>query len=144
VGFRDTDHDIEAATGQTVSDLFVQRGEPYFRTLEREAVAKGLAEHEGVLSLGAGAILSADVRESLLRHQVVHLDVGLAAAMQRLEMNRSRPLLIGNVRGRWQELANERRPLYLEVATVTVATDGMSPADVVEAVVAALSKGAEQ
>jgi shikimate kinase len=75
---------------------------------------------------------------------VVHLDVGLAAAMQRLEMNRSRPLLIGNVRGRWQELANERRPLYLEVATVTVATDGMSPADVVEAVVAALSKGAEQ
>lgn len=138
VGFRDTDRDIEAATGKSVSDLFVQHGEQHFRKLEREAVAQGLTDHRGVLALGAGAVLSDEVRSALMHERVVHLDVGLAAAMRRLEMNRSRPLLIGNVRGRWQQLADERRPLYLEVATVTVATDRLSPAQVVDAVVAAI------
>ena len=40
VVFRDTDHDIEAATGSTVADLFVTHGEPHFRALEQQAVAR--------------------------------------------------------------------------------------------------------
>jgi shikimate kinase len=144
VGFRDSDRDIETAAGATISDLFVQQGEEHFRSLERAAVAKGLSEHRGVLAIGGGAILSDEVRSGLVGHCVVHLDVGLAAAMQRLQMNRSRPLLVGNVRGRWQELADERRPLYLEVATVTVSTDRRSPMQVVDAVVEALKEGIEQ
>jgi shikimate kinase len=144
VGFRDSDRDIETAAGATISDLFVQQGEEHFRSLERAAVAKGLSEHRGVLAIGGGAILSDEVRSGLVGHRVVHLDVGLAAAMQRLQMNRSRPLLVGNVRGRWQKLADERRPLYLEVATVTVSTDGRSPAQVVDAVMEALKEEIEQ
>ena len=138
VNFRDTDRDIEVAAGRSISDLFVQQGEAHFRSLERDAVTKGLAEHDGVLALGGGAVLSDEVRSALVGHLVIHLDVGLAAAMQRLKMNRSRPLLVGNVRGRWQELADERRPLYLEVATITVTTDGLSPAQVVDTVVDAV------
>jgi len=138
VGFRDTDHDIEASTGRTISDLFIEQGEEHFRALERAAVAAALDEHEGVLSVGAGAILSAEVRSQLQGHRVVHLQVGLAAAMQRLEMNRSRPLLVGNVRGRWQQLAEARQPLYAEVATASVVTDGRSPAQVADAIAALL------
>ena len=75
----------------------------------------------------------------LLRNQVVvHLDVGLASAMRRLEMNRSRPLLVGNVRARWQALADERRPLYLEVATFSVSTDNRTPKEVAELIAAEL------
>ncbi len=144
VDFRDTDHDIETAAGCSISDLFVQQGEDHFRSLERDAVAKGLSEHSGVLAIGGGAVLSDEVRAELLGHLVVHLDVGLAAAMQRLQMNRSRPLLVGNVRGRWQQLADERRPLYLAVATVTVSTDGLSPTQVVDAVIAAVAEETEQ
>ncbi|MCZ3390181.1 MAG: shikimate kinase [Actinomycetia bacterium] len=144
VGFRDTDSDIETDVGVTISDLFVQQGEDHFRSLERGAVAKGLSEHRGVLAIGGGAVLSDEVRAGLVGHLVIHLDVGLAAAMQRLQMNRSRPLLVGNVRGRWQQLADGRRPLYLEVATVTVSTDGLSPAQVVDAVVAAVDEETEQ
>ncbi len=107
-------------------------------------MAKGLSEHSGVLAIGGGAVLSDEVRSGLLGHLVVHLDVGLAAAMQRLQMNRSRPLLVGNVRGRWQQLADERRPLYLAVATVTVSTDGLSPTQVVDAVVGAVAEETEQ
>lgn len=138
VEFRDTDHDIEHNAGRTVSDIFIEQGEEHFRSLERAAVAEALEQHRGVLALGAGAVLSDDSRRLLRGHRVVHLDVGLAAAMKRLEMNRSRPLLVGNVRGRWQELAAERRPLYTEVATFTVQTDGKPAQQVAAAVEAAL------
>jgi shikimate kinase len=140
VGFRDTDQDIETSTGTTVSDIFVQHGEDRFRSLEREAVAAALAEHRGVLAVGGGAVISEQVRSMLAGHTVVHLDVRLSAAMQRLGMNRSRPLLVGNVRGRWQELADERRPLYTEVATVVVSTDGLTPQQVVDAVISAVDE----
>jgi shikimate kinase len=144
VEFRDTDHDIEQNTGRTVSDIFIQQGEEHFRSLERLAVASALQQHRGVLALGAGAVLDDDTRRLLRNHLVVHLDVGLAAAMKRLEMNRSRPLLVGNVRGRWQELAAERRPLYTEVATVTVSTDGPPAQQVAAAVEAALQACEEE
>lgn len=138
VAFRDTDHDIEVVTGSTVSDIFIQQGEEQFRALERDAVKAGLAEHRGVLALGAGAVLSQQVRQMLDGHMVVLLEVGLSDAMRRLQMNRSRPLLVGNVRGRWQELADQRRGLYAEVAGITVATDGRTPAQVVDEVLASL------
>jgi shikimate kinase len=64
--------------------------------------------------------------------------------MRRLEMNRSRPLLIGNVRGRWQQLASERRPLYIEVATVSVTTDDRTAQQVSEAIVLALEESASE
>jgi shikimate kinase len=140
VEFRDTDQDIAASAGMSVSDIFVQQGEEQFRSLERRAVATGLAEHRGVLALGGGAVISDQVRSMLAGQTVVHLDVRLAAAMQRLGMNRSRPLLVGNVRGRWQQLADERRPLYAAVATVVVETDGLSPQQVVDTIVDALDE----
>ena len=59
VAFRDTDADVEAVAGTTVADVFVQHGERYFRELEEQAVARALAEHEGVLALGGGAVTSA-------------------------------------------------------------------------------------
>ena len=54
-------------------------------------------------------------------------------------MNRSRPLLLGNVRGRWQELAAQREPLYEDVAIVSVDTDNQSPDQIAETVAAALA-----
>lgn len=108
--------------------------------LERQAVSTALSEHEGVLAVGGGAVMSEQVRQALGGHHVVSLEVGLAAAMKRLQMNRSRPLLVGNVRGRWQELADERRPLYEEVAIAAVRTDGLTIDQAVDAVELALNQ----
>lgn len=132
VPFRDTDHDVAHAAGMSVADIFVTAGEAHFRSLERAAVATALSEHTGVLALGGGAVLDEDTRAALRDQMVVHLDVGLSVAMQRLAMNRSRPLLVGNVRAQWQQLSDERRPVYLEVARFSVLTDGLSAADVAE------------
>jgi shikimate kinase len=139
VAFRDTDADVERVANKSISDIFVQDGEPHFRDLEQAAVADALASHDGVLALGAGAVMSEQTRSLLHAHRVVHLEVGLAAAMQRLEMNRSRPLLLGNLRTRWQQLADERRPLYAEVATAVVLTDGRTAEQVCDEIEAVLS-----
>lgn len=134
VDVRDTDADIESATGMTVADIFVEKGEPEFRALEEEAVAKALVEHQGILALGGGAVLSQRTRDALARHRVLYLEVGLANAVRRVGLGASRPLLLGNVRSTLKKLLDERAPLYREVADITVATDDLTAADVADAV----------
>jgi shikimate kinase len=142
-GFRDTDADVEAAAGATVADLFVQQGEPHFRALEERAVARALAEHDGVLALGGGAVLSAATRELLVGHArhggtVVHHDVDVHDAARRAGLSRDRPLLAVNPRAMLRTMLEQRAPLYAEVATATVATQGRTPEDVVADVLALL------
>lgn len=127
---RDTDHDVEAAQGRSISDIFVDDGEQYFRQLEREAVATALGSHAGVLALGGGAVLDPMTREALRGHRVVFLQVGLSDAVKRVGLGSARPLLLGNVRARVKALLDERLPVYREVATITVDTDGKAPGDV--------------
>lgn len=138
IGFRDTDRDVEAVAGKPVSDIFVEDGEATFRALERDAVAAALVTHEGVLALGGGAVLDQSTRSLLTGHTVVFLRVGLADAASRVGLGVSRPLLLGNVRGRVKKLLDERNPVYESIATVEVATDGRSPEEVAEAIVEAL------
>jgi len=131
VEFRDTDHDVEQAAEMTIADLFVERGEAEFRALERAAVARALQEHDGVLALGGGAVVDDATRGALAEHRVVFLDVGLARAAERTGLNQSRPLLAVNPRATLARMLAERRPLYEEVATLTVETDDLSPDDIV-------------
>jgi shikimate kinase len=131
VAFRDTDADVEKAAGTTVADIFITHGEEHFRELEREAVRTALAEHEGVLALGGGAVLDAGTRSRLAGHRVVFLSVGLTDAAARVGMNQARPLLLGNPRAQLHRLLEERRLLYQEVATVIVVTDGIKVDEVV-------------
>ncbi|HEU4811771.1 MAG TPA: shikimate kinase, partial [Nocardioides sp.] len=134
---RDTDADVETSEGRTVSDIFVDSGEAQFRALEREAVAKALATHDGVLALGGGAVLDPGTRELLAGQPVVFLRVGLADAVKRVGLGTGRPLLLGNVRSRIKVLLDERTPVYEEVATLVVDTDGRRPEDVAREIVEA-------
>ena len=92
---RDTDADIEALEGRSISDIFVESGEAHFRDLERKAVAEALATHDGVLALGGGAVLDPATRELLAGHTVVFLRVGLSDAVKRVGLGSARPLLLG-------------------------------------------------
>ena len=136
---RDTDHDVEASTGRTISDIFVEDGEAAFRALERAAVTEALSTHDGVLSLGGGAVLDPGTRDLLAGHDVVFLRVGLSDAVKRVGLGSARPLLLGNVRGRIKALLDERTPIYESVATLVVETDGRSAEDVAAEIVTALA-----
>ena len=136
---RDTDTDIERREGRSVSDIFVEAGEDHFRAVEKEAVAEALATHDGVLSLGGGAVLDPDTRALLADHRVVFLQVGLSEAVKRVGLGIGRPLLLGNVRSRIKALLDERTPIYASVADLTVDTDQRSPEDIVDEIRKALS-----
>jgi shikimate kinase len=141
--FRDTDHDVETATGSSVADLFVTEGESHFRALEEQAVAAALAGHDGVLALGGGAVTSPATRELLVAYgrgggTVLWLDVDLSSAAKRVGLSRDRPILGVNPRAMLRHMLETRAPLYGEVATLTVQTGGRTPEDVVTEVLAAL------
>jgi shikimate kinase len=136
VAFRDTDADVERTAGMSVADVFVEHGEPHFRDLERQAVARALAEHDGVLALGGGAVTDEASRALLVGYgkdggTVLHLGVDLPSAARRVGLSRDRPLLAVNPRAMLRTMLEARAPLYAEVATVTVDTGGRTPEDVV-------------
>ncbi|GGS85545.1 shikimate kinase [Planobispora rosea] len=135
VAFRDTDTDVETVAGKPVSDIFVEDGEERFRELEAEAVRRALAEHDGVLSLGGGAILAEATRELLAGHPVVYLEVGLSQAVARVGLGSARPLLVLNPRSQLKKLMDARRPIYEELSTVKITTDERGPDEVVDEIV---------
>ncbi|WP_062464593.1 shikimate kinase [Demequina soli] len=147
VARRDTDTDIEQRAGKSIPDVFLEDGESRFREIEREAVADALAEHDGVLALGGGAILAEGTQALLEAYAsaggtVVFLDVSLAAAAPRVGLNASRPLLVGNPRAQWVALMDARRPIYERLATVSILTDKSTPPEVAAQIDAAAKERA--
>ncbi|MGV9502941.1 shikimate kinase, partial [Streptomyces sp. NPDC003642] len=138
VSYRDTDDDIVAEQGRTIAEIFVDEGEAAFRAVEKAAVHRALAEHDGVLALGGGAILDADTRARLAGQRVAYLSMDVEEAVKRTGLNAARPLLAVNPRKQWRELMEARRHLYEEVATVVVATDGRTPEEVTQVALDAL------
>jgi shikimate kinase len=139
IDFTDVDELITARVGRSISDIFVTDGEAVFRRLEEAEVAAALGACNGVLAVGGGAVLSAQTRARLRGHRVVYLSVGVTEGVRRTGLSTARPLLAGvNPRATFAALLTTRLPLYQEVATVEVATDGRSPQEVVEEVLAAI------
>jgi shikimate kinase len=138
VPFQDTDEVIVATAGKPVSEIFVDDGEETFRALERSAVANALTSFDGVLALGGGAVLAEETRQRLHGHTVVHLVVELPDAMNRVGLGVGRPLLQLNPRATMRHLLELRRPLYEEVATLTVRTDGRDPEQIADEILNAL------
>ena len=139
VGFRDTDLDIVRTAGKPVSEVFLDDGEEHFRALERDAVATALAEHDGILSLGGGAVLAPETRALLRGHRVVLLSADLGTATSRVGLNRDRPVLALNPRAVLKVLLEQRMPLYREVATDVVDTNGKGVQAVADEVLARLA-----
>jgi shikimate kinase len=132
VPLHDTDAAIEDIAGKSISDIFVDDGEPVFRALERAEVARALAEEPGVVALGGGAVMDPQTESALVGHLVVFLDVAIADASKRIGFDRSRPLLSVNPRASWVAMMNARRATYERVGTHRVDTAGREPADIAE------------
>ncbi|MBF6435812.1 shikimate kinase [Nocardia cyriacigeorgica] len=136
----DTDAGIEQETGRTIADIFATDGEAEFRKIEEQVVRRAILDEPGVVSLGGGAVLSENTRALLREHTVVYLEISVAEGLRRTGTSNARPLLNGADPGaKYRELMRRRRPLYREVATVRVRTDGRSPGRVVKMILGKLS-----
>ena len=140
IDFIDTDLAIEASYGQKISDIFVDKGEEFFRDLEFKVLDQSLMKEDCVLSLGGGAPIAQRAQEILktAKAPIFFLDVSLAVAAPRVGFNRDRPLLLGNPRAQWQSLAETRRPIYESLASFVIKVDAMSVEEVVDAIVSKL------
>lgn len=139
VDLLDTDVAIEQKTGRSIADIFATDGEPEFRRIEEEVVLDALASHDGVLSLGGGAITIAGVRSALAGHTVVYLEISATEGVRRIGGNTVRPLFVGVDRSeKFRSLMVERVPLYRRVATVRVNTNRRNPGAVVRYVLSRL------
>ena len=138
--FIDTDQVIEQESGKSISDIFIQDGEPHFRLLEKNTIAKAMQNPQAVLSIGGGALLDKDTRELVKKENCIWLQAGLSQAVDRVGMNRNRPLLLGNVRGQLAELMTAREPLYIECAKHAVDTNNMAPEEVADKIIEILGK----
>lgn len=148
LGVRDTDADVEETAGKPISEIFFDDGEPAFRKLEATAVAQALSGYGGVLALGGGAVLDPETQVRLEAYRsaggtVIFLDVSLTQAAPRVGFNQSRPLLLGNPRGQWKILMEQRRPTYEAVSSTTVLTDKKTPGQVAEEIIQILSRQVE-
>ncbi len=128
----DTDAAIEERTGHTIAEIFASDGEPGFRRIEEEVIRAALADHDGILSLGGGAVTTAGVRDALAGHTVVYLEITAEEGVRRTGGSTVRPLLAGPDRAeRYRQLMTDRVPLYRRVATIRVNTSRRNPGAVV-------------
>lgn len=132
----DTDIAIEETTGRTIADIFANDGQPEFRRIEEAVIRSALESHDGVLSLGGGAVTTPGVRAALAGHTVVYLEISAAEGVRRTSGNTTRPLLAGGDRTeKYRTLLAERAPLYRGVATIRVNTNRRNPGAVVRYIV---------
>jgi shikimate kinase/shikimate kinase/3-dehydroquinate synthase len=94
IPFVDADHEIEAAAGMAISDIFEVHGEGAFRDGERRVIQRLLGHGPQVLATGGGAFMNAETRDAVARAGVsVWLRADLATLMQRVRKRSHRPLL---------------------------------------------------
>lgn len=118
--FIDCDHELEAQTGASVNLIFDVEGEEGFRERESRLLGQIAARRGALVATGGGVVLR-DRNRKLLRDSglVVYISASVSQQLRRLGRDRARPLLqSGDRRAKLTDLAEQRNPLYEQVADV--------------------------
>ena len=133
----DTDAVIVAREGMPVTQIFAEKGEPYFRSVETQVVA-GLQEESGlVISCGGGVAMRQENVDALRRgSRIVLLTATPETILLRVGHSTDRPLLNGHMNVEYiAQLMEARRPKYEAAADITVSTDAKSARRIAEEIV---------
>jgi shikimate kinase len=126
VPFKDADHEIEAAAGLSVAEIFEKHGEPEFRAGERRVIARLLSEAPHVLATGGGAFMDATTRAAMKQKAfTIWLRAPVDLLLARVGKRQNRPLLNNaDPRGTLERLLAQRQPTYAEADFVLDSVDG--------------------
>ena len=124
--FVDADTAIETAAQMSVSDIFEQFGESYFRDGERRVIARLIEERHGVIATGGGAFIQDETRTLLLDQAVsVWIDCDVDTLVERTARRDVRPLLRdGDPHEILSRLRREREPFYAQAPIRITGEDG--------------------
>jgi shikimate kinase len=141
IPFVDADQEIELAAGKTISEIFADHGESYFREGERKVIARLLGNGAQVLATGGGAFLNEETRAAIQVHGVsVWLKAPLQLLMKRVMKRQGRPLLkTADPEAVMLDLMEKRYPVY-SLADVTVESRDVQHNHMVNDVIRALSQ----
>lgn len=133
-GFCDTDELVVKNQGMTIPEIFAQKGEPYFRTVEAETV-KSLCGKNTVVACGGGAMLNSDTAETVKESGgvIIYLDVDFEECYCRISGDTNRPIVMNNTKEQLEEIYNNRRDIYIENSTGRVEASG-TPAEIAETI----------
>ena len=127
--FLDTDALIEKEEGMTISKLFEEKGEPYFREKETETIKRLIAEPKGNIIATGGGLPMKEGNAELLKElgTVIYLKAETDTLMKRLSGDNARPLLKnGDLREKIETMLAIRGPVYETTADLVLQTDNMS------------------
>ncbi len=143
--FHDSDHEIEARTGVDIPLIFELEGESGFRKRESAIIDELTQLPNIILATGGGAILDLENRQHLgTRGKTIYLSASVNQQLRRTRKDRNRPLLqTADPRAKLEELMEVRDPLYREIATLIIDTDGKRVRDVVRIIMQKLQPGGE-
>lgn len=140
IDFVDADHEIEAAAGLSISEIFEKYGEDHFRDGERRVIARLIDGRVKVVATGGGAFMNEATRALILdRATAVWIDADIKILAERVSRRDTRPLLIGkDAKSVLSALAEVRNPIY-GLAQVHVRSE-IAPSDAtVDAILEKLS-----
>jgi shikimate kinase len=141
IPFVDADHEIEAAAGKSIKEIFADHGEPYFREGERRVIQRLIGNGAQVLATGGGAYMNDETRQRIQEKGIsVWLRAALPILMKRVMKRQDRPLLQSEdpeavMRG----LIDKRYPVYA-LADITVESRDVQHGQMVNDVVRALAQ----
>ncbi len=137
--FVDADAEIEAAAGSSISEIFKEHGEAYFRDGESRVIARLLAEGSKVLATGGGAFMTAATREKIRASGIsVWLKAEMPLLLRRVLKRNNRPLLANDPEGAMRKLMEARHPVYA-MADITVESRDLPHDQMVNAIIDALA-----
>jgi len=136
--FFDSDHEIEMAAGESIEEIFANRGERVFRDGERRVIARLLAQPVHVLATGGGAFMDEMTRAVIERRGVsLWLRADLDVLVSRVSRRSDRPLLkVGDARMILGELIEQRYPVYAEANVMIESGEGPPESTVARAIAA--------
>ena len=139
-GYRDSDADVEAATGLTVPELFARDGEAAFRRAEATVLAEACADPSpSIVSVAGGAVLSEENRRLIASSGlVVWLRARPDTLATRVGTGTGRPLLGDDPAEAVVRLDAVRAPLYAELADVVIDVDELTAVTVADRIVKAV------
>ncbi len=138
--FVDADHEIEAAAGLRVSEIFERYGEAHFRDGERRVIARLIDGTPRVVATGGGAFMNEATRALILKHATaVWIDSDIETLAERVSRRNDRPLLAGkDARRVLRDLAAVRNPVYA-LAPIHIVSHPMPHEATVDAIVTQLA-----
>jgi shikimate kinase len=111
--FMDIDYLIEKESEMTISEIFKQKGEVYFRNLEEKISIKSLKHNNVVISLGGGGFINEKIRKEVLSNNISFwLDWNATTLIKRIKNSKKRPLAFNLNDKELLDLINKRSKVY--------------------------------